>query len=181
MNIVDHLMAKELRKPNLIAWSIAVSITIFVILSIGQIYGPSEAKDLLESIQKTSLYYGSALASSAATILALTLTILSLARNREEQDKETYTRLHAISSYCVFTFVGAVILLCIISFPVVELETIPKNWFRYVYYCFCIWNGYLAGCMIATILILKDTTSALMGQLTPNFDEDGSKNETSKD
>jgi len=177
INILKQFNAPELRKANVIAWSIATITTIFVMVSIGNIYA-SEAKNLLESIQKSSLYYASAVAASSSTVLALTLTILSLSANRKEPKKETFLRLHSIANYCVVGFVGAIVLLFVISFPVLELEQIPNHWFRYIYYTVCIWNGILAGFMIATILILKDTTVALIGGLSPDFDDEGKEKDS---
>lgn len=180
MKIKTYLKSPELYKPIAISCLIAIGITLFVIFSIGQIYA-SEAKDLLESIQKTCLYYGSAVATSSATILALTLTILSLAGSHDEQKPETYTRLQAIAQFCVLSFIGAIMLLLVVSFPVLELETIPSSWFRYVYYGVCIWNGLLAAAMISTILMLKDTTAFVIGVLSPSFDEKGDKTDKDAD
>lgn len=171
----------ELRKPLAIAWSISVIVMVGVPIITGSIYGTEEAKNLLETVQRTSLYYGSAIAGTAATILALMLTVLSLTHDSiDDQDKLTYIRLHSIATFCVLGFTGSVILLLAVSFPVVEFEKIPSKWFEYVYYLICGWNGLLAGCMISTILILKDTASKLIGDLSPDFDDEGDEESKSK-
>ncbi len=172
--MLKTIFSQDLRKSFFIAWGIALLITIIVLVITGQIYGAAEAKQLLQSVQKSSLYYGSALIASSSTILALMLTILSLTHNNhEDPSKSVFLKLKTVASLCVFTFIGALVLLLIISFPVLEFEKIPAHWFEFVYYAFCVWNGILAGLMLSVILILKETTLNLIGYLSPDFDEDG--------
>lgn len=174
MDILAILTSKVIRKPLIIAWCSALVISASVPLITGQIYGNNEALSLLTSLQKSSLYYASAIATASATILALMLTILSLTQvYKGDPRKETFTRLHAIAAFCVFGFIGAVILLFIISLPVEQFDGIPNAWFSSIYYTICIWNGMLAGHMISTILILRDTATQLIGDLSPDYDEDG--------
>ncbi len=173
MEFLKLLLKPELRTPLLIAWGIAVVVTALVVFTTGQIYGVQEAKNLLISVQKTSLYYGSTIAGASATVLALMLTMLNLTSNRDDPDKESYTRLHAISTFCVLSFIGAVLLLLAISFPVVDFEKVPRDWYAFIYYVLCVWNGVLSALMISTILILRDLAVQLIGKLSPDFDEDG--------
>lgn len=175
MNIVDLVKSKEIRPPLAIAWGIALVIAFSVPSVTGQIYGSAEAKDLLLSVQKASLYYGSAVATASATILALMLTILSFTDSyeEEEKDKKTFIRLHAIAAFCVYSFIGAIILLLCVSFPVNQFEKIPSDWFSFIYYLICAWNGLLAGHMITTILILRDTATQIIGDISPDFNEKG--------
>lgn len=176
MKLINLIRAKEIRKPLAISWSIAALAALSVPTITGQIYGPEEAKDLLASVQKSSLYYGAAVATASSTILALTLTILSLTKGyKDDPAEETFTRLHAIAAFSVYGFFGAIILLLFISFPVNNFEKIPGRWYSYVYYIVCAWNGMLAGIMMSTILILKDTSSNIIGSLSPDFDKEGHK------
>ncbi len=173
-NIKKILPAKELRKPIIIAWSLAILIGASVPFITGQIYGSEQAKDLLESVQKASLYYGSAITASSATILALMLTLLSLTNGRDKKsNKSTYIRLKSIASHCVLAFLGSIILLLFASFPVTDFDKIPLTWYEYVYYVICFWNGILAGQIISTILILRDTVTNMIADISPDFDEDG--------
>ena len=176
MNFIEILKSKHVRKPVILAWCIAFVISATVPSITGQIYGAEEAKDLLESVQKSSLYYGSAILTASATVLALMLTLLSLTSGKGvKTDEQTFTKMHAISMFCVYSFVGAIVLLVVISFPVIEFEAIPSAWFKFVYYGLCCWNGMLAGFMISTILILRDAVRFMIGAVSPDFDEEGKK------
>ncbi len=174
MNPFKLLKNKELIRPVSIAWGMSIAITALVIIITGNIYGAEEAKGLLESIQKASLYYGSAVATASATIMALMLTLLGYTtRDAVEAKKRTFIYLHAITTFCVYSFIGGIILLLVISFPVQDFEKIPGHWYKYMYYVVIAWNGMLAGHMISTIFILRDTISKIIGDVSPDFDEDG--------
>lgn len=179
-NFIKFLGQDALRKPALISLSIAIITTVIVIFTTGQIYGAEEAKDLLTAIQKTSLYYGSTIAGASATILALMLTMFSMVIGKDDPNEETFIRLHAISTLCVLAFIGALFLLLCISFPVVDFEKVPSHFYKYIFYIICGWNGMLAAYMIATILILRDLVSHLIGTLSPDFDEDGNDTKDKK-
>lgn len=170
-----------LRKAMLKAWVIAAGVTIIVIITTGNIYSTSQAKLLLESVQQASLYYGSAVVTAAATILALMLTILSLAHGKlEDPDKDVFVRLRAITTLCVVSFIQSIVLLLVVSFPVQKFENVDGEWFRYGYYAVTIWNGMLAANMIGTILILSGIAKGVIGSLSPDFDKEGKETSESE-
>lgn len=171
-----------LRKAMLKAWVIALGVTIIVIITTGNIYSTSQAKLLLEAVQKASLYYGSAVVTAAATILALMLTILSLTySNLDDPEKELFVRLRAITTLCVVSFIQSIILLLVVSFPVQKFENVDGEWFRYGYYAVTIWNGMLAANMIGTILILGGIARGVIGSLSPDFDKKGEEKDKSEE
>ena len=173
MNFFHYLFAKELRKSVLLAWAIATFLVGSVLLINGQIYQTEHAKELLSFVQNSSLYYGSAMVGACATILALMLTILGFAKNKEQESYATFVRMHAVAAFCVLGFIGGVTLLLFASFPVGDFKDIPSNWYAPAYYVLMIWNGLLAGIMISTILILRNTIVKMIGDLSPDFDDQG--------
>ncbi len=181
MFIINILKNKAVRKPIILAWTIAIIISGAVPIVTGQIYGAEEAKQLLEFVQRASLYYGSAVMTASATILALILTVLGLTTaHMKNPDKTTFVRLHAIAAFCVYAFIASVFLLLMSSLPVDEFEKIPSDWYRFAYYVICFWNGMLAGYIISAILILRDTASNIIANLSPDFDEEGEKDSSSE-
>ena len=180
MYIINILKHKSVRKPLIVAWTIAIVISGSIPIVTGHIYGAEEAKQLLEFVQRASLYYGSAVATASATILALILTVLGLtATHMKNPNKATFVRLHAIAAFCVYAFIASVFLLLMSSLPVDEFEKIPSHWYRFAYYVVCFWNGMLAGYIMSAVLILRDTASNIIADLSPDFDKDGEKDEDS--
>lgn len=166
----------SLRRALIVAWTIAIVVTVGVIIVTGNIYSIHQAKNLVEAVQKATLYYCSAIITAAATIIALMLTLLSLTHNKMEQpQKEIFIRLNAITHLSVIAFVEAIILLLIISFPVEDFKNMEATWYHYSYYIITIWNGMLAAHMIATILILRGITKNIIGYLSPDYDDEGNR------
>ena len=137
----------------------------------GQIYSEAQVTQLLEGLKNSSLYFGSAIATASATTLALMLTLLSLASQADTSfEYETYKGIKLIGQLSTFTFIGAVTLLLMLSFPIGKFENIPPVWFQTIYYALSAVNGLLAGLMIVGVLILLDTITTLVKELSPDID-----------
>ncbi len=54
-------------------------------LSVGQIYSGAKAIDLIGQLTQSALYFGSAIATSSATTLALMLTLIGMAHRSEAE------------------------------------------------------------------------------------------------
>ncbi len=173
--MIHYLKSPATRSNIIISWAIALVLTIGILFLSGQIYSEAQAKDLLSALQKASLYYGAAIIGASATILALMLTLLSFIQNKDQPSKDTFTRVHAITAFCVYAFIGAIILMLFISFPIEVFEEVPNYSFKYAFYILRLWNGMLAGHIISTIMILKETTQGIIGDISPDFNEDGDK------
>ena len=157
----------------LICFSVMLLVAIAQPLLTGRIYGEAEAVDLLESIKGSSLYFGSAVATASATILALMLTLLSVTSQVETSfDRSTYKGIRVIGALSTITFIGSVLLLLLLSLPIGEYDSIGKVWYAFLYYVLCTLNGLLAGVMIFSVLILFETITTLISRLAPEADED---------
>lgn len=136
----------------------------------GHIYSEAQAVDLLVGIKEASLYLGSAIAAASATTLALMLTLLSLASNAETSfEYSTYKGIEIIGRLSATTFIGAVVQLLLLSFPIGEFKDIDERWFRGLYYLFSTVNGILTALMIVGVLILLDTIITLIKKLSPDI------------
>ena len=152
--------------------AIFLGIAAFVVVAqpflIGNIYSDAKAIELLQGLKSSSLYFGSAIATTSATVLALMLTLLSMTNKSDTSfDKSTYRGITVIGFISTATFVGAILLLLCLSLPVGEFENIPDGWFKALYYTISTLNGMLSGLMIVGILILFETVSVLIQKLSP--------------
>ena len=157
----------------LICLGVVLVVAVVQPLLTGRIYSEAEAVELLQSIKDSSLYFGSAVATASATVLALMLTLLSVTSQVDTRfDRSTYKGIRAIGALTTATFIGAVILLLLLSLPVGEYDSIGKVWYQVFYYVLCTLNGLLSGVMIFSILILFETITTLISKIAPDADED---------
>lgn len=134
----------------------------------GQVYGEAEAIALLSSLKDSSLYFGNAIATASATILALMLTLLSMTHQMDaEFDRSVYKGIRLIGLISTITFIAAVFLLLCLSLPVGEFENIPSTWFRALYYIISTLNVFLSGLMVIGVLMLFDTITTLIKKIAP--------------
>ncbi|MEL6160292.1 MAG: hypothetical protein AAFQ40_00765 [Cyanobacteria bacterium J06623_5] len=135
---------------------------------IGQIYSEAQAINLLKGLQSSSLYFGSAIATASATVLALMLTLLSMTNRLEAQfERSVYDGIRLVGFISTVTFITSVILLLCLSLPVGEFEQLPPGWFKGLYYILSTLNGFLSSLMIVGVLILFDTIKTLIKKLSP--------------
>lgn len=173
--ILSVFKNQTMRHHILFSWGIAILLAGSIIFATGGVYGigEGEAREIIDTLQSSSLYYGAAIMTSSATILALMITMLSLTNSSEKDfEDEVYTNLKAIALLCVLSFIGGVALLFFISFPVKELDKINNDYIIYFFYAITAWNGLLAGHMISVILILKNIALATIDRFNPNLDDE---------
>ncbi|MBE9116473.1 hypothetical protein IQ249_11235 [Lusitaniella coriacea LEGE 07157] len=154
---------------------ICAGITAFIIIAqpylVGSIYSSAKAVDLLKGLQSSSLYFGSAITTASATVLALMLTLLSMTNKSENEfDGSVYRSIEIVGLISTATFIGAVLLLLCLSLPVGKFDNIPPGWYRGLYYTLSTLNGLLSGLMTAGILILFDTVRLLIRDISPHRD-----------
>ncbi|MBE9115770.1 hypothetical protein IQ249_07685 [Lusitaniella coriacea LEGE 07157] len=150
-----------------------MAITALVVIGqpflIGSIYGATEAADLLKGLQDSSVFFGSAVTKASATVLTLMLALLSMTKNSKDKfDGGVYRSIEIIGLISTTTFIGGVLLLLFLSFPVGKFEDIPQGWYRGLYYGISTLNGLLSGLMTAGILILFDTVRLLVRDISPH-------------
>ena len=139
----------------------------------GIVWNDAQALDLLQSIQQPSLYYGAAVATSAATILALMLTLLGLTgRSDTRFDRQVYESIQRVGLLSSITFCIAILLLLVLALPIGEFETLPDNFYPVVYNLIAGLNAALAGVLISAILMLYSTIGQVLGTFVPEKDEE---------
>lgn len=139
---------------------------------LGSIYSGYEAKQFLESMSSSALYFGSAIVTASATILALMLTILSLTSQSDDDfDKIFYLRVERIGKLATVALMGGIILLLFLSIPVKEADNVPSSWFTIIYYILMTFLAVLAGILIAIVLVLQNAISSLINVIRPSAEQ----------
>ena len=155
------------RRYLIVCSSVTALIVIGQLLLVGSIYSEAKAIDLIKGFQSSSLYFGSSIATASVTVLALMLTLLSMARDAKTSfDESIYRGIEIIGFISTITFVGAVLLLSCLSLPIGEFDNIPAGWFEILYYVLSTLHGCLAGLMITGVMILFDTIHTLIRKLS---------------
>lgn len=134
----------------------------------GFVYSSAKAMDLIESVQSSALYLGTALVTGASTILALMLTLVGLMQQIDSNfDRDVYCRVRNIAKLATYSLVGAVVMLLVLTLPVGEFDKLPAQWYPWLYnLLFALVVG-LSAVIVATVTLLLGTVSVLIETVTP--------------
>lgn len=147
---------------------LAVLVTLGVKGLIGGVYGVQHAIELIQSLQSSSLYFGSAIAGASATTLALMLTLLGFSSQMSDNfDDWVYRSINRICSVSALAMGGSVFLLLTLQLPVGEFQNLPNGWYTAIYYTLVTLIALLAGLMIAAVLMLLTTIRYVIALITP--------------
>ena len=140
---------------------------------LGSIYSGYEARQFLETMSSSALYFGSAIVTAAATILALMLTILSLTSQTEDDfDKVFFLRIERIGKLATIALMGGIVLLLFLSIPVKEADKVPSYWFTIIYYVLMMFLAFLAGILISIVLMLQNAIGSLINVIRPSAERE---------
>lgn len=143
--------------------------------AIGRIYSGSEAIALIEALSRSALFFGTAAATSSATVLALMLTLVGITRRADHDfGGAVYLSVSRISTFATVTLCASVILLLVLSFPIGEFDALPSGWFTGLYIVLYAMVGAISAMLVATILLLFFTIREVIGGLAPDESEDQS-------
>lgn len=146
----------------------AVAVAVGVHVLAGLVYGSVEALELFKALSSSSVYFGVALVSSGATILALMLTMISMARGADEQfNTDFYQRIGRIAALSAAMLCGAVLLLLVLGLPAGEFGDLPKGWYTGLYYSAAGLIALLSGLAITVILLLFNAVKHVVLKVTP--------------
>lgn len=137
----------------------------------GAIYSSLEARKMISALSSPALYLGSAIASSAATTLALMLTLLGLVRRANaEFDPLMYRQIYRIAALSTVLLAGAVVMLLLMTMPIGEFEDVPARWFPMLYKVLYWIVVILSAGLVAMVSMLFGTVRSLIAKLTPHDD-----------
>jgi ABC-type multidrug transport system permease subunit len=136
---------------------------------LGSVYSGYEARQFLESMSSSALYFGSAVVTGTTTILALMLTLLSLTSQSESDfDRLFYSRIKRIGQLATAGLMGGILLLLFLSIPVKDAQNTPASWFTIMYYLLMTFLAILAGLLISIVLMLQNAIGSLIKIISPN-------------
>lgn len=152
---------------------IALSIALAVNFLGGNIYSSAKAREMIEALSSSALYFGAAIATSSATILALMLTLVGMTRESEHDFSDAlYKRVMHICVLSTVTLCSAILLLLMLSLPVGEFQNIHANWYPIYYWILVTLVSVLTGLIITVVLMLFNAIKNVITTLTPAFDND---------
>lgn len=160
------------------AWAVAggglaIGLAVATRFVIGEVYSGYEARVLLESLIGGGLYLVSAIVGASATIVALMLTILGLARSSDSKfSPALYRQIRRISVLASVVLVLSVLTLLIMTIPVHKADNLPSSWIRWVYYVVSASVATLSGATITLVFMLLSAVLAIIRTVSPAPDRD---------
>lgn len=149
---------------------------------LGNIYGAYEGRHLLGSMTNSALYFGSAVVTAAATILALMLTILSLTSQADDDFSQVfYLRVQRIGKLAAISLIGGILLLLFLNIPIKDSDEIPGSWFTTIYYTLMTFLALLAGLIVTIVLMLLNAITSLIDTIRPTPEQDKEDDENDED
>ena len=138
-------------------------------LASGRIYSSLHAREMIEALSSPALYLGSAIAASAATTMALMLTLLGLVRRVDaEFDRDMYKQVYRISLISAWLLGGSVVMLLLMTMPIGEFDEVPSSWFPNLYTTLYWLVVVLRASLVAMVTMLFSTIRDLIANITPD-------------
>tara|TARA_R110002096_G_scaffold431563_1_gene646961 strand:+ start:4500 stop:5030 length:531 start_codon:yes stop_codon:yes gene_type:complete len=136
-------------------------ISLFIILLgtllLGELSG-YEAKVLITKSLSGINTLCNTIALASATILALLLTVLSLSSNSKSKlKKDHYLHVLQIAKLDTVVFIASVVSFLLLNLPITESDTVPNNWFNFIYYISLAISSILTSGLIVVVLMLYNT------------------------
>ncbi|MEJ2540217.1 MAG: hypothetical protein P8188_09630 [Gemmatimonadota bacterium] len=145
------------------------SATVFLLAAVGiGRVGDRQAMSLLESTLPTIRFLCSSAIGSAATVLALMVTLLGLSQRFDSDVRPRYfRRIRHISGLCVSVMVGGIGLLLLLTVPLSESEEFVR-WYNAIYYGVLVVASLLGGGLVAMTLALRKAVGGLLSAAHPD-------------
>ena len=137
----------------------------------GSIYSGLEAREMIDALSQPALYLGSAIAASAATTMALMLTLLGMVRRADTDFAPSmYKRVYRISLLGAWLLGGAVVMLLLMTMPIGEFDELPEIWYPTLYKVLYWWVVILSALLVTMVTMLFSTIRDLIASVTPHDD-----------
>jgi hypothetical protein len=130
---------------------------------IGQIYSGYEARNLIQAMLNSALFFAGSVVTASATILALMLTMLSLSdQTKADFEMTFFHRIEQIGVLTTICLAGGILMLLFLSVPLQESKNVPNHWFTIIYYILIVFLALLAGLLVSIILMLLNSIRSLI-------------------
>ena len=135
--------------------------------------GEYEALSIIDEMRSSLRFACAAMLTATSTILALILTLLSFSSNYDQKMRaEHYARIQWIALFAIGTFIGALILLMLLAVPLKNASDELSGHYDLLYYFFLIYGAFLAGFMVAIILMLYSAATEIILLVHPDKEAD---------
>lgn len=153
---------------SLVTFAVTAAIGIGARQAIGNVYGAAEAVDLLEALSRAGLYLASAIATAAATTIALMLTLIGMIKRMDEDfDERAYRNIEMVARLSTATLLIALFLLMAFALPIGKFEEMPLGWFKNLYNGLYYGTVTLVGIAAATVVLIYTTLLQVISRITP--------------
>lgn len=140
-------------------------------LFIGRIYSSTQARLFIEAILPSVRTLSFAVITSTSTVIALQMTILGFVRRVDNEfDRHFYSRVRLIATLGIVALTSATIMLLLISIPITEADNL-ETVYQIIYWIIVIGSGWIAGLLVAIIIVLYQALIGLIDTVTPQFDQ----------
>ena len=148
-----------------------------IIIGIGAYFAGNVSRhdglDLISEMRPSLRFACAAMLTATSTILALILTLLSFSSNRDRPLRaEHYVRIQWIARFAIGTFIGAIILLMLLAVPLQYGEGNISRHYDWFYYFYLTTGAFLAGTMVAIILMLYTAATEIIILVHPDKEAD---------
>ena len=149
-------------KRALIGGIIAAIFTGLGAFALGNVSG-YEARELIKSSISGFNMLCNTVILASATILALLLTLISVSSSTKTSlNKTHYKHVILIAKIDTVVFVAAMIIFQFFNLPVTEADSVPNEWFTYIYYTTLIVSSILSGGIISVVLMLYNAVTSII-------------------
>lgn len=155
------------RHVSVVGGIATLSLAALAYFVVGHIYSGGQAIDLIKQLAQPALYFGSAIATSSATTLALMLTAIGMAHRVDASfDDRFYRNVYHIAILSTLTLLGSVLLLLTLTLPIGQFDVSP-SWFIWLYRVLFAMVGLLSSLLVAMVLLVFATVRAVIIKVTP--------------
>ncbi len=154
----------------LVGGAIAAAVTGVIVILSGRL-SASEAQVLLEESLPTTRFLCSGVMAASATTLALMLTLLSVSGGTDRDLKAAhYQRVRQIALIDTIAFIGATVLLLLLSMSFGEADRVTAGWYDAIYYAVMGCSALLGGTLISVMLMLYKATCDMITVFAPGME-----------
>jgi len=130
-----------------------------------------EAKKLIEASLDGLNMLCNTIVLASATILALLLTLLGISTGSNSKLKAAhYVQVLNIAKFDTILFISSLVLFQFFNFPIATSDSVPVDWYKWIYWAALIASSGISGMMVTTILMLYSTVTNIINIVGLNKD-----------
>lgn len=138
--------------------------------SVGQVYGDTASRFLVEALIAPMDTLAFAVITSSATILSLLMAVLGFANRQDDAFSHAYyVRIWFISVVSIVSLLTASGLLLLISIPITETESLTR-WYTIIYWVLVVTASSITALLVAEVIALFQAVTGLIEHSSPDWE-----------